>query len=86
MSPEAFDRLEGKVDKLVEAVNRLVLVEERQSNQGVRIGTLEQRVAACESANESTDRKVDKWVNRGVGVWSLAVIAFSILTTDWRWK
>ena len=40
MTYNDFRRLEGKVDKLAEAVMKLVLVEERQTNQGERIGKL----------------------------------------------
>ena len=79
MTDDDFRRLEGKVDKLSDAVTKLVLVEERQTNQGERIGKLEQRVASVETANIKTDRTVHMWINRGVGVWALAVAIFSIL-------
>jgi len=45
MTDDDFRRLEGKVDKLGDAVQKLILVEERQANQGERIGRVEQRVA-----------------------------------------
>jgi len=79
MTDDDFRRLEGKVDKLSDAVTKLVLVEERQTNQGERIGKLEQRVASVETANSKTDRTLHMWINRGVGVWALAVAIFSIL-------
>jgi len=79
MTDDDFRRLEGKVDKLSDAVTKLVLVEERQTNQGERIGKLEQRVASVETASSKTDRTLHMWINRGVGVWALAVAIFSIL-------
>ena len=79
MTDDDFRRLEGKVDKLSDAVTKLVLVEERQTNQGERIGKLEQRVASVETANSKTDRTLHMWINRGVGVWALAVALFAIL-------
>jgi hypothetical protein len=79
MTDDDFKRLESKVDKLTEAVTRLVLVEERLSNQGERIGRVEQRVAAVETAASKTDRMVQMWINRGIGVWGLAVVVFTMV-------
>lgn len=79
MTDDDFRRLEGKVDKLAEAVTKLVLVEERQANQGERIGKVEQQMASLETAHTKLDRTVQMWVNRGIGVWALAVALFSIL-------
>jgi len=70
-----LNRIEEKVDKLADAVNRLVLIEERQSAQGQRIGKIEERTAATEVQITTVDRKIDQWVNRGIGVWMLAAFA-----------
>lgn len=79
MTDDDFKRLEGKVDKLAEAITKLVLVEERQANQGERIGRVEQRVASVETATSKTDRTVQMWINRGIGVWGLAVLVFTMV-------
>lgn len=79
MTDDDFKRLESKVDKLTEAVTRLVLVEERLSNQGERIGRVEQRISVTETAHNKLDNKVERWVNRGIGVWGLAVTLFALL-------
>lgn len=84
MTPDAFERLEAKIDKLTEAVSRLVLVEERQTNQGERIGALEQRVSACEVFSRASDQKIDKWVNRGIGVWAVAAAIFALFSKFWK--
>lgn len=73
-----FLRLEAKVDKLTDAVMRLVLIEERQTTQGERIGACETKLAVNEAAITKTDRKVDQWVNRGVGVWLAAMVLFTL--------
>jgi hypothetical protein len=73
-----FLRLENKVDKLTDAVMRLVLIEERQTTQGERIGACETKLAVNEAAIAKTERKVDQWVNRGVGVWLAAVVLFTL--------
>lgn len=73
-----FQRLEAKVDKLTDAVMRLVLIEERQTTQGERIGACETKLAVNEAAISKTERKVDQWVNRGVGVWLAAVVLFTL--------
>jgi hypothetical protein len=49
-----FLRLENKVDKLTDAVMRLVLIEERQTTQGERIGACEAKIAVNESAIAKT--------------------------------
>lgn len=75
---EDFKRLESKVDKLTDAVMRLVLIEERQSTQGERIGKVETEVAVLKTAHAKTDRTLHMWVNRGVGVWGLAAVLFTL--------
>jgi hypothetical protein len=69
MTDEDFRRLESKVDKLTDAVTRLILIEERQSSQGERIGKLEVNHASLATAHSKTERTLQMWINRGVGVW-----------------
>ena len=76
--PADFRRLELKVDRLTEVISNLVRVEERQLSQGERIGILEKRVSVAEAAGRATDKKVDQWVNRGIGVWAVACVIFAI--------
>jgi hypothetical protein len=85
MTDDDFRRLEGKVDKLGDAVQKLILVEERQANQGERIGRVEQRVAAVETATSKTDRTLQMWINRGIGVWGLAALIFTLVQLGSRW-
>ena len=82
-TPDTADllRIERKVDRLSDAVEKLVLIEERQTTQGGRIGAIEQRVAACEASQQATDRKVDMWINRGIGVWALAATLLAAAKT-----
>lgn len=86
---EELSRLEGKVDKCLEAIERLVLIDERQIVQGQRMGHLEQRCAAIEvqlqaqvekvtAANSETRQKLDKWINFGLGAYALAATAFTV--------
>lgn len=79
MTDDDFKRLETKVDKLTDAVGKLILFEERQANQGERIGAVESRCSVNETAIGRTDRKVDQWVNRGMGVWAAAAIVFALI-------
>ena len=79
MTDDDFKRLENKVDKLTDAVSKLILFEERQLNQGERIGAIETKVSVHDNSLQRIDRKVDQWVNRGVGVWAAAAIVFALL-------
>lgn len=79
MTDDDFRRLESKVDKLAETLTKLVLVEERQINQGERIGRVEQRVSAVETSVSKTDKTLQMWINRGIGVWGLAITVFALI-------
>lgn len=65
-----FTRLENKVDSLTDAITKLVLFEERQSVQALAISAIVTRVTI-------TEQKLDMWINRGIGVWALAMTAFT---------
>ena len=79
MTDDDFRRLESKVDKLTDAVGKLVLIEERQANQGVRIGAVEAQLSVQDAMLQRVDRKVDQWVNRGVGIWAAVAVVFSLV-------
>ena len=79
MTDDDFRRLESKVDKLTDAVGKLILIEERQANQGVRISAVEAQLSVQDAMLQRVDRKVDQWVNRGVGIWAAAAIVFSFV-------
>ena len=79
MTDDDFKRLEAKVDKLTDAVGKLILFEERQANQGERIGAVESKCSVHDTSINRIDRKVDQWVNRGIGVWAAAAIVFSLV-------
>ena len=79
MTDDDFRRLESKVDKLTDAVGKLILFEERQANQGARIGDVETKLGIQEVHLQRIDKKVDQWVNRGVGVWAAAAVVFALV-------
>jgi hypothetical protein len=79
VTDDDFRRLESKVDKLTDAVGKLILFEERQANQGARIGDVETKLGIQEVHLQRIDKKVDQWVNRGVGVWAAAAIVFAVV-------
>lgn len=78
-SNEDFNRLESKVDKLTDAVMRLVLLEERQTNQAERIGVLEQSIADTDRYVSRVDAKLERWINRGIGAWAVATVVFTMV-------
>ena len=74
-NPTDLRRIEVKVDTLTEAVNKLVLFEERQAVQAALLTVLTDRTTQVE-------QKLDMWINRGIGVWavvSTAVIFYKTL-------
>jgi uncharacterized protein with PhoU and TrkA domain len=79
LAAEDFKRLEGKVDKLTDAVTRLILVEERQTTQGERIGKVEVTMAQHDVQITANRAEIDRWVQRGIGAWFVAAGVFAIL-------
>ncbi len=79
MTDDDFRRLESKVDKLTDAVGKLILFEERQATQGQRLGNAEAKIGIHEVSLQRVDRKVDQWVNRGIGIWAAVAIVFSLI-------
>ena len=79
MTDDDFRRLESKVDKLTDAVGKLILFEERQANQGARIGAVEAQLSVHDDGLHRVDQKIDQWVNRGMGVWAAAAVVFSLV-------
>lgn len=73
-----LERLEHKVDKLTDAVTQLVRVEERQINHGVRIGEVEHKLALTQQHVTTVEKKVDQWINRGIGLWSVAIVLWTV--------
>lgn len=84
ISSDDFCRLESKVDKMADAINRLVLIEERQTTQGSRIGTIETDVAAIKVLVAANDKKVDQWINRGMGIWIAVGFALTAGTAIYK--
>lgn len=78
ISRDDFRRLEDKITELARSIERLILLEERQNTQGKRIGDLEQRMAADEAVTNKLEKNVSSWINRGIGVWSLAVAILAL--------
>ena len=79
MTDDDFRRLESKVDKLTDAVGKLILFEERQATQGERIGSMEIKLGIHDVSLQRVDRKIDQWVNRGVGIWAAVAVVFSLV-------
>ena len=80
LNPYDLSRLEDKVDKMAEAVQKLVLVEERQTGQGDRITKLEKRASDADLSRQKLDQRIDRWMNIGIGAW--AVVAFLVAGKD----
>ena len=76
---EDLKRIETKVDKLTDAVTRLILVEERQTAQGIRITALEDKTEDLDNKYNKVDRKVERWVNMGMGAWAIVVVIFAFV-------
>lgn len=79
VTPSDFARLETKLDKLGDAVGKLVLVEERQSNQSVRLDKHDLAIEAAQTSLTRAHARIDKviWLWTGgsfvmVGIFELA--------------
>ena len=52
MTDDDFRRLESKVDKLTDAVGKLILFEERQATQGQRLSNAETKIGIHEVSDD----------------------------------
>lgn len=72
-------RLEDKLDKLTDAVMRLVILEERQTHQTEQLAKLNETCAKQQIQINYVERRVDKWINRGIGAWGLACVLYTVV-------
>lgn len=78
ISEDRADRIEQKIDVLTTAVNRLAIIDERQIEAGRRTGIIEDRIAKTEQKLTDVEKKLDKWVNMGIGAWALIGTLFAV--------
>lgn len=71
MTDDDLKRLEGKVDKLTDAVVHLARIDERQIAAARDMGDALVRIGVLEKAQDTTHETLHKWINRGVGAWAL---------------
>ncbi len=77
--PEALNRLEKKIGEISDAVLKLILLEERQITQAARLTAIEKYVDDVEKTGFATEKKLDQWINRGIGVWAVAVVVANFI-------
>lgn len=75
-----INRLEEKIDDVGKAIKNLILIEERQTNQAAALSTLRADMAAMQKAQTISDKRLDSWINRGIGAWALATVVWAVLT------
>jgi hypothetical protein len=80
-----FDRLEEKVDNLATALGKLILIDERQANQGLRITEINTIVVAnyteLNTKFLALNERVNKWVNMILGAAGLVSFLFFLYQT-----
>lgn len=86
---EDISRLESSVKELTKAVQDVVLLNERQSVQGKRLGDLETEVGViintiainkdlAATTNAATDKKVESLTNKLYGGWAVLSVLFAL--------
>lgn len=65
MNNTDIDRLESKIDKLAEAVHRLVLVEDRQLRTNSRLDQVEDDLGKAFETIRTVEKRVDTHSNYG---------------------
>lgn len=81
ITQQDFERLEAKIDQMAAALIKLIIVEERQSTQGIRIGEAEKTMMALQVQYSLLDKKLDQWINRGIGLWAFALFSWAVFKT-----
>jgi tetrahydromethanopterin S-methyltransferase subunit G len=78
ISEDRADRIEQKLEEIKAALTQMARIDERQIEAGRRIGHLENEVTTLKAEKAALEKKVDSWVNRGIGVWGLVVVLFAV--------
>lgn len=73
-----FARMDAKLDELVTAVAKLAANERRLDDLESDHRALAKEVKAVDERRASDRRELDKWINRGMGMWALAASGFAI--------
>jgi SMC interacting uncharacterized protein involved in chromosome segregation len=76
---EDIIRIEETLKELASAVRTMILIDERQTVQGARIGKLEQDLATVKESLNNIKSKLESWINRGIGAWGIAIVAWSVI-------
>lgn len=74
-----LQRLESKIDKLAEAVHRLVLVEDRQIRTNARIDKLETDMGKSFDMLRTVEKRVDTHANYGRASAAIFTAALTII-------
>ena len=83
MNSSTEDRLpflEAKIDRLSDAVTKLVLIDERQIIQGQRVGKIEEDIGKLRLELLQHERTVSKWINFMWGAWVVTGIGWAIVS------
>ena len=94
VSNNDFARLETKLDRMAETVEKLVLIEERQSADRLKIqenskkiddveDDFEVQVKILEEDVRRIERKVDRWLNMILGGAFVFMVAFEMIKLIW---
>lgn len=78
---DAINRLETKVDKLAEALQELIVLNERQMQQQDKINQQEQDIKSIKDRQIELEMKVNTWIQRGIGAWAVIAAAYAIART-----
>ena len=71
-------RLGAAESSLAQANSGLAEAKHSLALQGQRIGLLETSIAAAVPKIDSTTVKLDKWINRGMGVWGATMALWAL--------
>ena len=78
MDASDFIRLENKIDEVANAVQSLIIIEERQVNQKAELDSLKTRVEALGVEQGQINRRIDRMVNLVIGGWAVLVVLFEL--------
>lgn len=84
VEPDDFYRLERKVDKLIEKLAEIAILSVHHNNLEKDFLELKVKVTEMETVAIKLERKVDQWINRGIGVWAVVLAGISIFEFWYR--
>lgn len=80
-NPPALVRIEKQLERLTEAVTRLVIIEERQRTTDTRLDKIDALLQKQDDRIQTNEKTISRFFNIGMGAWATAMMLWALLNS-----